>query len=61
MARRSNLEGCRTFQDLLWTLLMVDEVGVDQVAKVVTIAWALWHNRNEVRHGGEKKNGKSLV
>ena len=40
---------------------MADEVGVDQVAKVVTIAWALRHNRNEVRHGGEKKNGKSLV
>ena len=40
---------------------MVDEVGANQVAKVVTIAWALWRNRNEVRHGGEKKNGKSLV
>ena len=61
MVRRSNLEGGRTFQDLLWTLLMVDEVGDDQVAKVVTIGWALWHNRNEVRHDGEKKNGKSLV
>ena len=43
---------------------MVNEVGDDQATKIVTIAWALWHNRNEVRHRGgvgEKKNKKSLV
>ena len=40
---------------------MVDAVNNEQAVKVVTIAWALWHNRNVVRHGREKKNGKSLV
>ena len=33
----------------------------DVTAKVVCIAWALWHNRNEVRNGGKKRNGKELV
>ncbi|XP_075675215.1 uncharacterized protein LOC142644511 [Castanea sativa] len=61
MAGSLNLEVCRTFNDLLWTSLMVNKVGGDQAVKVVTIAWALWHNRNEVRHEGKNKNGKSLV
>lgn len=55
------MEGCRTFQDLMRILMMVDGVDDEQVVKVVTITWALWHNRNVVRHGGENKNGKSLV
>ena len=28
---------------------------------MVTIAWAMWTNRNEVRHGGTKKMGEALV
>lgn len=40
---------------------MVEAIDDEQAAKVVIIAWALWHKRNVVRHGKEKKNGKSLV
>lgn len=36
--------------DLLWVLLMVDERDDDKSAFVVTIAWALWNDRNVVRH-----------
>ena len=49
---------------LLWTLcgmLMVDGVEVAKAVRVVTIAWALWHNSNELRNGGKKKSGKALV
>ena len=52
---------CHSFRDLLWNILMLDRNKMDKVAKVVTIAWSLWCNRNEVRNGGEKKNGMALV
>ena len=42
-------------------MLMVDGVEVAKAVRVVTIAWALWHNSNELRNGGEKKSGQALV
>jgi len=42
--------------DLLWALLMVDQRDDDKLAFVVTnIAWALWNDRNVVRHKGTRK------
>lgn len=61
MALSLNLAHCCTFHDLMWTSLMVDGVDDDHGARMVTIAWTLWHNRNEVRHGGERKKGQALV
>lgn len=40
---------------------MVDQVEVEKVAKAVTIAWALWHNINEIKEGGVRKDGNKLV
>ena len=34
---------------------------MDVVAKLVYIAWAIWHNQNEVWNGGKRRNGKELV
>lgn len=34
---------------------------MDKIAGVVTIACALWHNRNEVRLGGARKSGMAIV
>ena len=31
------------------------------IAKVVTYAWSLWGNRNEIRQGGKRKTGLELV
>nr|POE64645.1 hypothetical protein CFP56_56244 [Quercus suber] len=45
----------------MWNLLLNEDVGDDQVAQAVTIAWALWHNRNELRYGGEGKSGQHLT
>nr|POF11347.1 hypothetical protein CFP56_48177 [Quercus suber] len=47
--------------DLMWQVLMVDGVEVAKAVRVATIAWALWHNSNELRNGGEKKSGKAPV
>ena len=33
----------------------------EKVAMVVTIVWAIWFNRNEVRNGGSKKMGRDIV
>ena len=46
---------------MLWLLLMSENSNEDSAKAVVMIAWVIWHNRNEVRHGGRKKNGKELV
>nr|POE75990.1 hypothetical protein CFP56_53509 [Quercus suber] len=40
---------------------MREEYDEDKVATVVTIAWSIWANRNEVRHGGTKKTEEALV
>ena len=45
---------CQNFQDLMWLMMIEDQLEVDKIARVVTIAWAQWHNRNEVRLGGGK-------
>ena len=46
---------------MLWLLLMSKNPDEDSAKVVVMIASVIWHNWNEVRHGGRKKNGKELV
>ena len=41
--------------------MMLKEYDEDKVATVVIVAWSIWANRNEVRHGGTKKTGEALV
>ena len=50
-----------SFFDLLWFLLMIESFDEEKVALVVTIAWSMWSNRNEVRHGGTRKMPEALV
>lgn len=47
--------------DLLWKMVIIDWVDEEKVARMVTIAWALWFNRNEIRLGGARKTGKDVV
>ena len=54
-------DDCGSFFDFLWQLVMIDKVEEDELAQIVTIAWALWCNRNEVRNGGKRKNGKEII
>nr|XP_023916886.1 uncharacterized protein LOC112028429 [Quercus suber] len=49
-----------SFQDIIWSMLMCDDVGDDHVALITTTAWALWHNWNETRYGGVRKSGQQL-
>lgn len=50
-----------SFHDLLWSMLVEERQDVEMVAKVVCIAWVMWHNRNKVRHKGQRQNGKDMV
>ena len=50
-----------SFFDLLWFLLMIESFDEDKVALVVTVAWVLWSNRNEIRHGAERKSSEAIV
>lgn len=46
---------------LMWKMVISDRVEEDKVARMVIIAWALWFNRNEIRHGGARKAGQEVV
>ena len=56
-----NRYDCFSFVDLLWKMVILDCVEEDKVARMVTIAWALWFHRNEIRLGGARKVGKDVV
>lgn len=45
----------------MWNLLISSPYDEKKVAMVVTIAWDIWFNRNEVRNGGSKKTEMALV
>ena len=51
----------RCFMDFLWFILMKADWLCEDQAVAITILWALWTNRNEVQHGGLRKNGKQLI
>lgn len=40
---------------------MDGESSLEKIAKVVTCAWAMWGNRNEIRMGGQRKAGRVLL
>lgn len=48
-----NLDGdvCLKFQDFLWHLKFRQQIDEELLGLVYTVAWCLWFNRNEVRHG----------
>ncbi|XP_075642607.1 uncharacterized protein LOC142613938 [Castanea sativa] len=49
-----------SLEDVMWKLLMNEDMGEDHIAQVVTTAWALWHNRKEVRCGGVRKSRQQI-
>ena len=50
-----------SFMDLLWKMIILDRVEEDKVARMVTIAWALWFHRDEIRLEGARKARKDVV
>lgn len=50
-----------SFFDLLWFLLMLESFDEEKKALMVTVAWSLWCNRNEIRYVGLRKSPEALV
>ena len=50
----------RCFMDFLWFVLMEADWSNEDSAMAVSLVWTLWTHRNEVRHGGMRKNGREL-
>ncbi|XP_050264256.1 uncharacterized protein LOC126708511 [Quercus robur] len=50
-----------SFFDLMWNRVVLGKYDEDKVAMVVTVAWAIWFNRNEVRNGKSKKTRRDIV
>ena len=46
--------------DLLWFVLMEERWQEEDLALAITMVWALWTNRNDIHHGGLRKNGKQI-
>ena len=41
--------------------MVVRKYDDERVAMVVTVAWAIWANKNEVRNGKRKWTGQDIV
>lgn len=41
--------------------MVLGKYDEEKVAMVVTVAWAIWVNRNEARNGKRKKTGRDIV
>ena len=51
----------RSFFDFLWNIILEADWSMEDIGLAITIAWALWSNRNEVIHGKPRKAGLKLV
>ena len=49
------------FMDLLWFLIFSRERDDGALTLVVTIAWVMWSNRNNKRHGGKVKTNQVVI
>ena len=49
------------FQDFLWHAKFTQHLDDDMLALIITIAWCLWFNCNEVRQGRPRQQGSTIV
>ena len=45
----------------LWYIILEADWSMEDIGLAITIAWALWYNKNEVIHGKPRKAGLKLV
>ena len=49
------MDKCPEFLDLVWYARNVKQWSKEDIRLMVTTAWGIWTNRNEVRHGKSRK------
>ena len=55
------LDQLSSFKEMLWCLMMDEKCSSENIEMVLTCAWAMWGNRNDIRYGGTRKDGKMLL
>ncbi|XP_065637686.1 uncharacterized protein LOC136070942 [Quercus suber] len=58
---KRNVLQLSSFKEIMWCLMMDENCAAESIELIVTCAWALWSNRNEIRHGGKRKDGRQLI
>ncbi|XP_075658905.1 uncharacterized protein LOC142628749 [Castanea sativa] len=57
----SVMDQLHSFKELLWCLMMDEKISPENIELLLTCAWAVWGNRNDVHHGGKRKDGRTLI
>ena len=50
-----------SFKEMVWCLLLDEKSSLENLELLLTCEWVLWGNRNEVRCGGKRKDGRMLL
>ena len=49
-----------SFKEIMWCLTMDEKYSSENIELILTCAWAMWGNRNDIWHGGTCKDGRML-
>lgn len=55
------MDSCPEFLDLLWYARNVKKWSEQDIELMVTTAWGIWTNRNEMLHGKDRKPASVLA
>lgn len=54
------VEGKGDFMDILWQCVMNQSNASSLMDVILMIAWSIWRNKNEVRHGGRNMSAAEI-
>ena len=54
------VEGQGDFMDILWQCVLNQGIASSLMDMILMIAWSIWRNRNEVRHGGRNMSATEI-
>ena len=47
-----------SFKEIMWCLMMDEKCSPENIKLILTGAWAMWGNQNDIRHGGMLNGAK---
>ena len=55
------LDQLSTFKEMLWCLMMDEKSSLENIELLLTCAWMIWDNRNDIQYGETRKDGRMLL
>ena len=49
-----------SFKEITWCLMMDEKCSPENIELILTCAWAMWGNQNDIRHDRTRKDGRML-